>query len=273
MVIGLYHKKSDTFKEASLHTFEKLLTEKGITSLRLSDEKTFNENEIDLIVVFGGDGTVLRAVKFAKDKIPLVAVNYGNLGFLTSYEASDLKILVSDIVNDKLKFTEREFITVSTDKEEYLALNDAVVLKNHLSNDRSECIKLTLEIDGRFVDQYIGDGLIVSTPTGSTAYALSAGGPIMVPTVNAYVVAPICVHSLHSRPIVYPVDSVSQIKVSERSCECTLVIDGENLSALKPGSVVTIKRSNKFAKICDDFGKFFSKLSDKLNKWSKNDIT
>lgn len=272
-MIGLYNKKGDNRSETCLKEFEGLLKSENIRFVSLTGEEDDAViSSLKYIVVFGGDGTVLRAAKFARDKIPLIAVNSGTLGFLTSYEYVDSKRLVSDILNGNLSFAEREFLKVSALGKDFLALNDAVVLKNRKTDDYDQCVKLNFSIDCECVDGYIGDGLIISTPTGSTAYAISAGGPIILPSMSACVAAPICAHSLRSRPIVYPMDSVAEIKITELSPSCVLYVDGKKEAELSAGETVKITRSNKFAKICNNGGGFFSRLSDKLNKWSINDI-
>lgn len=273
-MIGLYEKKGDNRSVTCLKEFEGLLKNENIPSISLTGEEDDSViSSLKFIVVFGGDGTVLRAVKFARDKIPLIAVNSGTLGFLTSYEYGETKRLVSDILNGNLSFSEREFLKVSAKGKDYLALNDAVVLKNRNIDDYDQCVKLNFSIDGECVDGYIGDGLIISTPTGSTAYAISAGGPVILPSINAYVAAPICAHSLRSRPIVFPIDSVAEIKINQLSPSCVLYVDGKKVEELSAGDAMKITRSNKFAKICNNGGGFFSRLSDKLNKWSINDIS
>lgn len=274
MMIGLYKKKGDNRSDACLKEFQGLLKNENIGFISLTEEEDDSViSSLRFIVVFGGDGTVLRAAKFARDKIPLIAVNSGTLGFLTSYEYGDIKRLVSDVLNESLSFTEREFLKVSVRNKNFLALNDAVVLKNRNVDDYDQCVKLNFSIDGEYVDGYIGDGLIISTPTGSTAYAISAGGPIILPSIKACVAAPICAHSLRSRPIVYPMDSVAEIKINDLSPPCVLYVDGKKEAELSAGDAVKITRSNKFAKICNNGGEFFSRLSDKLNKWSINDIS
>lgn len=271
--IGLYCKKDDEHSQNCLSLFKSLLAKKSIDFCDLS--KGFSNDllkDIKLLVVFGGDGSVLSATKIAEDLIPIVGVNTGNLGFLTSYEATTLDKLVEDIMSNNLTFSKRRFMTIKYGDKEFRALNDAVVEKDHVIDRDSGCVRLKLTIDGQFVDNYVGDGLIVSTPTGSTAYAISAGGPIMVPNVDAYVAAPICAHSLHSRPIVYSCDSVAKVTVHKSSKDCVLYVDGFNVATVAPDSSITIEASDKFAEICDNTGKFFSRLSDKLNKWSNNDL-
>lgn len=272
-MIGIYYKEGDSRSIDCMKKLEVLFAQKSIETIILTDKtpKSFLK-KIKLIIVCGGDGSVLRASKYAKELIPIVAINTGNVGFLSSYEVGNLDGLVNDILNDNLVFSKRKFMSITFNDKEFFALNDAVITKNHKIDTVSECVKMSLKIDGQFVDTYVGDGLILSTPLGSTAYAISAGGPIVVPNINAYVAAPICAHSLHSRPIVFSQDSLAEIVIRTDSKECALFIDGKMEASLKPNSVVKIKASEKFASICDNSGKFFSRLSEKLNKWSNNDL-
>lgn len=272
-MLGIYYKAGDSRSETCLNELISLLTESGF------DYQILNGNidktllcKVGLAIVLGGDGSVLRAAKIVPFSVPIVAVNTGNVGFLTSYEPKYLRNLLEDIKNNNITFTKRKLMRVVYGENEYFAINDAVITKNHTIDSVSECIKLSLKIDGQFVDGYVGDGLILSTPTGSTAYAISAGGPIMVPNVDAYIAAPICAHSLHSRPIVFSQKSIAEIGVLSNTKECALFIDGEMTTALKPGSTIKILTSEKFVTICDESERFFSRLSEKLNQWSNNDL-
>lgn len=271
-MLGVYYKKGDRHTEECLVQFKELLNENKVEYRLFCDGETITDQSVELIVVLGGDGSVLRSTKLSKLDIPIVAVNTGNVGFLTSYEPTRLKELLDDIKNANLVFSKRRLMRVTFDGQDYFALNDAVITKNHEIDRVSECIKLNLKIDEQFVDRYVGDGLVFGTPTGSTAYAISAGGPIMVPNVEAYVVAPICAHSLHSRPIVFSLDSTAEVTVSKASKECALFVDGKMVASLPATSSVKISTSDKFVRICDESEKFFSRLSEKLNQWSNNDL-
>ncbi len=271
-MLGFYYSETSKRSLDTLKNLKILLAENKIEYCDLTNcDFSATAKNIDLLVVFGGDGSVLRASKILFG-VPIVAINTGNLGFLTSYEESSVNDFVNDYINGNLVFSRREFMSVRVADREYFALNDGVILKNYSKDNACECVKLSLDIDDQFVDNYVSDGLILSTPTGSTAYAISAGGPIMAPDLNAYVAAPICAHSLHSRPIVFSANSVAVVKVGEKSKDCALYIDGCFKENLAPNSVVTVKQSDKFVKICDNTGKFYSKLSKKLTKWSTKDF-
>ncbi len=272
-MIGFYYRESNERSVNASKKLKELLSDSGIAFCDLEEDSKINKNlDISLLIVFGGDGSVLRASKIALDKIPIVAINTGNVGFLTSYEENSLEKLVQDIKNYKLRFSKRRFMKVVYNGKKYYALNDAVVTKNYGKDLASECIKLHFSIDGEFVDTYVADGLIVSTPTGSTAYALSAGAPIVTPRVDAFLAAPICAHTLHSRPIVYSTKAKSYITVAKDTKECALYIDGALVDVVGAGESIAIEKSDMCVQICEYAENFFEKLSRKLNIWSTHEI-
>lgn len=274
-MIGFYYRESNTRSIEASDKLKTLLRNCDLEYRDLNAEPDEKEDcsDVDLLIVFGGDGSVLKASKIALDRFPIIAINTGNVGFLTGYEESDLETLVYDIKNNKIKYSERRFMSVRCNGNRYYALNDAVVVKNYNLDNASECVKLNFSIDGEYVDTYVADGLIISTPTGSTAYALSAGAPIVTPKVDAFVAAPICAHSLHSRPIVFASGAKPVITVAENSKGCVLYVDGVLTENLPSGSSVEIEQGDKSVKICDFAEKFFEKLSMKLNMWSTSDKT
>lgn len=272
-MIGIYYNDDNSNSLKTIRRFKRLLIEKKLDSVDLTETALDDKNikTIELIVVFGGDGTMLAATKLALEKIPLVAINTGTVGFLTSYEQDDLENLVKAIKNKTLKFTERRLLAVKVGQNSYYALNDAVILKDFQKDNYSCCIKLNLEIDGKKVDKYLADGLIISTATGSTAYALSAGAPIITPDLEAICVAPICPHSLHSRPIVFNQKSIATVTVDVASRDCALYIDGEIVKNLVKEEQVKILLAKKTIKICDTCENFFERLSQKISAWSNNE--
>lgn len=269
-MIGFYYRDNNERSIRASKRLKELFVGSGFDYRDLDENSTTADDcsDIDLIIVFGGDGSVLRATKIALDRFPIIAINTGNVGFLTSYEEADLETLVDDFKNGRIKYSARRFMKVRCNGNDYYALNDAVVVKNYGIDSASECIKLHFTIDGEQVDTYVADGLIISTPTGSTAYALSAGAPIVTPRVDALVAAPICAHSLHSRPIVFSSYAKPVITVDRGSKECVLYVDGALVERIPCGGSVEIERGDKSVKICDFAEKFFEKLSLKLNKWS-----
>lgn len=277
-MIGLYYRENNERSLSALKKLKELLSGGGLKYRDVFDVSSATENsddysDIDLLIVFGGDGSVLKAAKIALDRFPVVAINTGNVGFLTSYEEHDLKKLVADIKEGNINYSQRRFMLVSCNGNRYYALNDAVIMKDHSVDNACECIKLYFSIDGERVDTYVADGLILSTPTGSTAYALSAGAPIVTPKVNAFVAAPICAHTLHSRPIVFNSESVSEITVAKGSKDCALYVDGTLAERVAASGKVVVERGDKSVRICDFAEKFFDKLSEKLTIWSMGETT
>lgn len=270
MKIGIFYQENNTDSVRTIRRLKRLLIEAKHECEEITSDQPLND-KIKLIVVFGGDGSVLSAVKVSKGKIPIVAVNTGTVGFLTSFEKDELDELVKAIKNDSLVFSKRKLLSVKCGKNEYYALNDAVIVKDNSCDKRSCCVKLNLSIDGNSVYKYSADGLILSTSTGSTAYALSAGGPIVTPNLEAVTVAPVCAHSLQARPIVFAPTSVAEVSVSDASPKCALYIDGALEGSLSCGESVSVSISSKTVKICENFNNFFDKLSKKISSWTNNE--
>ena len=172
--------------------------------------------QVDLLLVLGGDGTLLSVARLVGDLgVPILGVNLGGLGFLTALTAEELFPALEAYLNRELVIEERMMLGAAVYRQgerlsEYVALNDVVITKSAMSR----IIRLEVAVDGQFATGYRADGLIISTPTGSTAYCLSAGGPIVFPTMDAVVLTPICSHTLTNRPIVLPADSRSRSRCS-----------------------------------------------------------
>ena len=161
------------------------------------------------LVVFGGDGTVLEAVKSVRDDVIVTGINVGNLGFLTQFEKDSPISNIVDGINCG-DYDERMALCVNCGETRAEALNEIV-----LKSTTSRPVYIDVFVDSKFVDSYHSDGAIVSSPTGSTAYSLSAGGPILAPNVSAIVIIPICAHSLHSRPMVVNSDAKIELRLRE----------------------------------------------------------
>ena len=267
MKAGLFINTTKSEANTTASAFGKALVENGI------EYKIVNLKEdckdIDLIVVFGGDGTILRVVDYALEfDIPILAVNIGTVGFLACVEADELQTAIDLIKNGK-NYDKRSVMKIVSGDKKYYALNEALVQRCQEGVSMSEVAKISLNIGGNFVDKYFADGIIVSTPTGSTAYSLSCGGAIMTPELNAFIATPVCPHSLHSRPIVYSDSSVATIKVLENSPKCALYVDGKFVKSVKRGETVEVSRSRKMIKFFKTQDNFFEKLLIKLNKWSE----
>jgi len=227
-------------------------------------------NPLDLVIVLGGDGTLLSAARHtAAVDVPLLGVNLGSLGFLTEVPLQALYPMLEAIRHGRATVENRSLMQVDLMREDevrgtYLVFNDAVVNKTALARLNT----YDLHIDKTFVSSYRADGLIVATPTGSTAYSLSAGGPVLMPTVKAFVVTPVAPHSLTHRPLVVP-DSV-EIEILLRSEEevAYLSLDGQPGFDLRDGDRVRCRRSEHQVNLFRTGTDFFHVLRNKL-KWGE----
>jgi len=225
----------------------------------------------DVLIVLGGDGTLLAAARMLGERdVPILPVNLGGLGCLTSVQLAELYPILEQVVAGESRISERtlleaELIRGGKTVERQRAMNDAVINKGALAR----IIDMDLHIDGGYVCSYKADGLILSTPTGSTAYSLSAGGPIIYPTVEAFVVTPICPHSLTNRPLVIP-DTV-RVEVETRGSEepAFLTLDGQIGFELKAGDRVAVTKAPKKLRLVRPARRtYFEILRNKL-KWGE----
>jgi NAD+ kinase len=198
---------------------------------------------VDLVVVRGGDGTLLAVARAVGERsVPILGVNLGTLGFLAEISQDELFPTLEDVLADRFRVETRMRLDVRVEHGDrqlgrYLALNDAVIAKTALSR----MIDLETWTDDVEVTTYHGDGLIVATPTGSSAYSLSAGGPLLLPGIGAIVLTPICPHALTQRPIVLPASCRVEIKISDtRGSEVHLTVDGQVGRQLRDGDRVTL---------------------------------
>jgi len=224
-----------------------------------------------LLLVLGGDGTLLAAARLAAPRgIPILPINMGSLGFLTSFTLDELYPALEDTLSGRISVSERVMLHVELGRggkvlENQRVLNDAVVNKGALAR----MIELELRIDADFVCRYRADGLIVATPTGSTAYSLSAGGPIVHPGVGAFVITPICAHMLSDRPLVVQDSSSIELTLSGNTESVFLTLDGQRGIPLQGTDVVRISRSKELLKLIQPSRKpYFEILRNKL-KWGE----
>lgn len=225
--------------------------------------------KVDLLVVLGGDGTLLAAARtLGGHAVPILPVNLGGLGFLTSVTLSELYPILEQVLEGKSRISERVLLQTEVVRggevvDRHQALNDAVLNKGALAR----MIDLDLYIDGGYVCSFKADGLILSTPTGSTAYSLAAGGPIVYPVVEAFVITPICPHTLTNRPLVIP--DTAKVEIDCRAGEepVYLTLDGQVGVELKGGDRVTAaKAANKLRLVRAARKSYFEILRNKL-KW------
>lgn len=226
----------------------------------------------DLLVVLGGDGTMLAAARMVEGRpIPILGVNAGGLGFLTAVTHDDAFMALERVFSQSYMEEERLMLRARVMRrgEEVLTasvLNDAVMSKGALSH----MVQMEISIDGQFVTRLRGDGLIVSTPTGSTAYSMAAGGPILNPSVHALILTPICPHTLTNRPIVIPQDVLLDVALVSKDHGAMATFDGQVGLALQPGDRVEIRASeNKTRLIRFPDRSYYDMLSNKL-KWGES---
>ena len=223
-----------------------------------------------LLVVLGGDGTILQVVHdFEEKACPILGINLGSLGFLTSVSCSDAIYAVEVIANGTYTLSQRTLLCVEVEREGVLickriGLNDAVISRGELSR----LIKLQASINGEVLTQYNADGLIISTPTGSTAYSLSAGGPLISPDSKVFLITPICPHVLTNRSMIVSDASSIEITPATGQKDVFLTVDGQELDKIKSGDVVRISKAPRDLPLAllPEMS-FFEVLRKKL-KWS-----
>jgi NAD+ kinase len=227
-------------------------------------------SQVDLVVVLGGDGTLLSVTRNEVGDTPVLGINMGSLGFLTEHSADNLFPMLKKALEGRAVVQRRERLDVtvsSSDREPTSAriLNDAVINKGALAR----MIVLSVHVDGEFVSHVRADGLIISTPTGSTAYNLSAGGPILYPTLDAMVVTPICPHALTNRPIVLALNSVVEIRLEGPAEKVYVTLDGQQGFPITDGDLVRVQRCPEpIHLITEPSRSYFQVLHHKL-KWGE----
>jgi NAD+ kinase len=230
--------------------------------------------QTDLLVVLGGDGTILSVVGQLGDLIkPVFGINVGSLGFLTCANSSACAEAVECIATGKMVFSNRTLLEVTAQVTGKTAttmtgLNDAVLSRGEVSR----LVRLKAHVNGEPLTEFNADGLIVATPTGSTAYSLSAGGPILAPESGAFVITPICPHVLTNRSIIVDESAVIEIEITEREYPVFLSVDGREPLQVKTGSTVAIRKSRRVLPLASLPGvSFFGVVRQKL-KWSGSNI-
>jgi NAD+ kinase len=224
-----------------------------------------------LIITFGGDGTLLSVARHAPSDVPILGVNMGTLGFLTEVSLEEFPTMLERVLAGDYSAGPRVTFDVEVkgpehDRRTYRVLNDATINKSALAR----IIEMKVAVSGRFVSSFRADGLIVATPTGSTAYNLSAGGPIVFPTMEAVVITPICPHMLTNRPIVIPDEQDIEITLVTRNQEIFLTLDGQEGVPLSENDRVCIKKSKEKVLLVESADKnYFDVLRNKL-KWGES---
>ncbi len=213
----------------------KMIAEKGVDLLKLCENS-------DILVSIGGDGTLISVIRrtFLHNK-PVLGINMGNLGFLTDIQKDEVSIFLEKLVNGNYRIDRRMLLEVTLnysngEKKRSFALNDAVITRNNIS----KMVHIKALIDKEPFNTYYGDGLIISTPTGSTAYNISSGGPVVYPFSKILIITPICPHSLTQRPLVLPAEFQINLEVADGE-DAVIVLDGQDVLEFNPGDIASFR--------------------------------
>tara|TARA_B100001057_G_scaffold135667_2_gene135133 strand:- start:1868 stop:2737 length:870 start_codon:yes stop_codon:yes gene_type:complete len=259
-------------KNITFHIYSELYK-----SLRLKGHSLYNNHldlktEVDLMISIGGDGTFLRTLGIVRDKgIPILGINTGRLGFLSTMNHENISEFYSKIINSNYKIEERSTVQVKVLNSKVLdeifcvGLNEISIVRKNTTS----LINIKTKLDDQFLNSYWSDGLIVSTPTGSTGYSLSCGGPIVSPNSNSLILTPISPHNLNARPIVISDETKIEINVTGREDFHLLSID-TNIISLKHGNSIIIEKSPiKFKLVKLEGNSYYETLREKLF-WGKD---
>ncbi len=254
-----YHKNSESSTEALLDFLLKkecdvYVEDNFFNMIKHEDDiekdyhfKTFKtlDSSFDALISIGGDGTILRAVTYIKDlAIPIIGINTGRLGFLATIQTDEIESALTEILEGSYKISERSLLSIETSSKNKVfgelnfALNEIAVSRKNTTS----MITVETRLNDEYLTSYWADGLIVSTPTGSTGYSLSCGGPVITPSANNFVLTPIAPHNLNARPLVIPDSTEIKLKVNGRE-ESYLVSLDSRIATLKNNTTVTIKKA------------------------------
>jgi NAD+ kinase len=239
----------------------------GIRAIVSPDAKTLTR-QVDLLLVFGGDGTILRAAReIAGLRTPILGINIGGLGFLTAVPSGELPRALQQVWKGDYTFESRILIQASGRCKgrviEQPALNDIVISRGIASR----LVELEVRVDGDALTDYRCDGLIVSSPTGSTAYSLAAGGAVVFPTAQVLALTPICPHTLSNRSLILPQTSTIEIRVVSTKPETILSADGQVVSGLSAGDLITVRRSRRAVRLMRLAGSSFCETLRRKLHW------
>ncbi len=263
MKIGIYFHKTQVDAEDAL-TLQTALRRAG------ADAEIFSTLDaisgVDRLVVLGGDGTVLGAARRAAEfGIPLFGINYGHTGFLTEFERGETGEAVSLALSPACDMLRRAMIELDLNGEKTFCLNECSLLRGISAEDENKVVKIRVQIDGNDAGEIVADGVIVATPTGSTAYSLSAGGSILTPECDAFILTPVCAFSMKSRPIVYSAGATLSFAIPEGH-SLLLYGDGKYLGSVGTGDSVIVKKANRCATFLTRNKKsYFLRITEKIN--------
>ncbi len=285
MKVAIY---GQTYQDNAIEYVEQLIDELKAVNAEIAVEQDFNvllssvlntsgfktftiskglDATFDMFVSFGGDGTILRATTFVRDLgIPIVGVNTGRLGFLSTFKKEDVRKVVQEFVRGAYRTVERSLVEVSADfhipefDEINFALNEITVSRK----DTTSMITVETHLNDEYLTSYWADGLIISTPTGSTGYSLSCGGPVITPSAQSLVLTPIAPHNLNARPLVISDDTVIRLKVSGREKNHLVSLDSR-IATLKNDQEIEVRKAPFTVKMIEYTSEsFFKTLRNKL---------
>lgn len=289
MNIAIYGQSYNSNTKKSIHTLLDLLLllqidvtiehdfygeiQKGNPS-KYSNFKTFTslDKTFDLLISIGGDGTILRAVTFVRNlSIPIVGINTGKLGFLSTIQTDEIEEAIHHILNGNYKISERTLLSVETnpDNKEITNLNFALNEVAVSRKNTTAMIKVETRLNNEYLTSYWSDGLIISTPTGSTGYSLSCGGPIITPDTDSFALTPIAPHNLSARPLVIPNDTEIKLKVDGRE-EYYLISLDSRVASLHNSTIVTIKKAAFKIKMVELLNESFIDTLRKKMLWGED---
>lgn len=248
------------------------------TAALVGAESSLDEEQIaecsDVLVVMGGDGTILRVVHRVGEKLrPIFGINLGSLGFLTCAGPNEIECAVDAIVSGEYQLSRRALIKAELVRDgesawTFFGLNDVVISRGQ----HSKLVKIDVRIDAAVLTNFYADGLIISTPTGSTAYSLSAGGPILMPDTGVFVITPICPHVLTNRSTVVSDQCMVEIRLTVPGQEVYINADGETSIEMHPGDVLRISQSNRVLSLAMLPDRPFSEVLRQKLKWSGSNV-
>lgn len=264
----LLDKSVDVFFEADF------LTTQNPALKNNPETRTFTklDNTFDLLISIGGDGTILRAITFVRDLgIPIVGINTGRLGFLATIRTDDIENAITEILHGDYKISERSLLSVSTEPqnhdiaETHFALNEIAISRKNTTS----MITVETHLNDEYLTSYWADGLILSTPTGSTGYSLSCGGPVITPDAKNFVLTPIAPHNLSARPLIIPDSTTVTLKVDGREDQFLLSLDSR-IATLPNSTTVMVKKANFVIKMVELLDEAFLATLRKKLLWGED---
>lgn len=264
-MVGIYVNQFKPLAQSIANKLNNLLSDRGVEAVFVTKQ---HFEKLDLIVVVGGDGTVLDMVPVAiKNGSPIMAINAGGVGFLSGFEAAELELCVDIIASGRYDVDKRPLLAACVDGCTHLALNEVSIQRSVDGCSTCCTLQLSLNIDDEFVYSFKADGIIVSTPTGSTAYSMSAGGAILSPSIKGIIATPLCAHSLCAKPIVFDDNAIALISFN-KGLSGNVYCDGKYVCGIEGSDSVEIYKSNYCIEFVKGNKTFYNTLFNKLSSWS-----